>query len=96
MTPRGGNKACLPCPAPGLAAAAARQALRDIQQRPPTPPIGCMAAWVPADECVLIKVLLYNPRDVGRAAELLRVGAGHTHYCGWPWPLWCCRHCLIS
>ena len=29
----------------------------------------------PAEEWLWIKVLLYNPRDVGRAAELLRVRA---------------------
>lgn len=39
-------------------------------------PSSCQLCPAPtcAEECVWIKVLMYNPRDVSRAAELLRVG----------------------
>jgi hypothetical protein len=39
-------------------------------------------AWPAAGERVWAKVLLYNPRDVGRAADLLRVGALHAPILG--------------
>lgn len=38
-----------------------------------TGPLTAAAPTSDADECLWIKVLMYNPRDVGRAADLLRV-----------------------
>lgn len=35
----------------------------------------------PADECLWIKVMMYNPRDVSRAAELLRVRTCLLSWC---------------
>ena len=33
--------------------------------------------WLAAEECVWVKILLYNPRDVSRAANLLLVSRQH-------------------